>query len=413
MKDLIDRSVLDLIYAIFPLSDYELHHDYLPRILKGFGYDVVRDDKPFGNHSWMYAKGKSPFMMVAHTDVVASITVPKAIYKTVKAWPEPGRQFVLTGDNGLGADDRAGIVAILLVLTFTDYRPDLFFPSGEEVGCVGTKAFVDAMKDKLDDFKHLNFILQFDRKNANDIVQYTDSNTTLVDVFEKTGFFKLAKGSFSDVGTLMPFFNISGLNISTGYFNEHTKHEYLDVDAFVESVYQTINILQTMDMGVKHKYYLKPYEPPKLTEWTTTSVFGNSYTYKSDEPKLTKEDLGIDQDDETIIECSLCTTKIPFHQAINFDQEVYVCNECYHEPSNGMKEITVAECLECGTFLTKKSLVFTTTTDVFGKLTTELSCEHCAGTQLSLFKPISSFNVSEETIDKKNLFFVDDVDKDL
>ncbi len=402
-REALQKSTIDLVWKIFPMTDYQLHYEFLPEVLTSFGYKIQRDDKPFGIHSWMYAKGTSPFMMVAHTDVIPTITLPKQMFITKLIYPDPSPSdnFSLTGDNGLGADDRAGIIAIILLLTYTNLRPSLFFPSGEEVGLVGTKAFIDANKDKLDQFKHINFMLQFDRKGSTDIVNYHDSNKSLVNIFESTKHFKFAVSfSTTDVKELMDFLKVSALNISSGYYNEHTSGETFKPFQLVENVFQTINILETMDLNVKHLFVPTVYVPDPDYDFVSEhkKVYGYGYAYRSANYSAVSSQPLTEQ---TFTEgcCDFCQVNLPKSELNNFDKEYSICDNCYFEPSNGLKDNVFALCRKCNTLLPLESLVFTSSVSIFGKTTTEISCAHCGSAEIILKQPLPAYQLSEEDID--------------
>ncbi|MFN3188859.1 MAG: hypothetical protein ACK42D_05000, partial [Candidatus Paceibacteria bacterium] len=42
--------------------------------------------------------------------------------------------------------------------------------------------------------------------------------------------FKVVRGLWTDIAHLCPWYNRGGVNLSVGYYNNHTTREYLDID---------------------------------------------------------------------------------------------------------------------------------------------------------------------------------------
>jgi hypothetical protein len=354
-KEQLTADAYQLIYKIFLMSDVELF-EYLPTLLVDYGYTITKDSKPFGTHSWMYAKGSSPFLMVAHLDIHPAITVPKTIYAFSSVYPVQTTLPVLYGDKGLGADDRAGVVAILLTLKYTNLRPDIFFPLGEEVGLVGTNAFVESIKESKDKYAHLNFMIQFDRMNAKDVVTYSDTNKTLVNLFTLNDMFVYTQGSFSDISSLMPALGISGVNLSCGYYNQHMKDEHLNVDEFVNSVFNTMTILLANDLTIKHIYTPAVYVPINGQRYEQLELEFGPYTGTQPTDTLITKPVKnsiykTGKDDQEM--CDLCCSYADTNDLTKVDDMHAYCKTCFNEPSNDLKRSLIAFCYDCNSFLTE------------------------------------------------------------
>jgi hypothetical protein len=335
--------------------------------------------------------------MVAHTDTV--LATPTKLYLSptyeVDDYADAlvPSSLTLTGNTSLGADDRAGIAAILHYLDL-GLRPYILFPSGEESGGLGTTEFI---KTDLSTFSgRLNFMIQFDRQGTTDAVQYSDSNDTLMKVFESTGFFKKAEGSFTDISLLMPALNVSGLNLSIGYSGQHTAHEKLDVNAFDRAIEEAYKILTTMDLNVKHQYLkrvyeqLEPFKPTSYAssyygEYDYNTSWGKGYSYNSKKKPTYKST------------CNFCMGD--FDECYQLSDGMDVCKECFNEPSNNLKENCYGFCAGCETHaILNPGSLFETLHFVlsFNTGTLELGCPEC-------LEPLEDVNLDVKVDNKTTL----------
>ena len=82
----------------------------------------------FCTQDFVYATGDIPILLVSHLDTVL-YEPPKTLYTTKD-------RNVIMGKKGLGADDRAGVFAILKILK-AGLRPSVLLTTGEEIGGLG------------------------------------------------------------------------------------------------------------------------------------------------------------------------------------------------------------------------------------------------------------------------------------
>jgi hypothetical protein len=189
---------------------------------------------------FIYAKGDIPIMLVAHMDTVHT-KVPRV--------EQDGD--ILWSSTGLGADDRAGVAAIMEILS-TGLRPHVLFTDKEEIG--GEGARVAASKLEAPD---VNFIIELDRRGENDSVYYSNDNEDFQNYIDSFGF-KFSYGSFSDISILCPRWKISGVNLSIGYYGAHTRNEFLDLGEWGSTVDKVIAILNA-PLTEKYEYVAKKY----------------------------------------------------------------------------------------------------------------------------------------------------------
>lgn len=98
-----------------------------------------------------------------------------------------------------------------------------------------------------------NYIIEFDRANANDAVFYQCAN----DEFEKfitKEFYKTAFGSFSDICEVAPFIGCAAVNLSCGYYRAHTTSEYVVISEMERSIQEACKILERTTENDKFNY---------------------------------------------------------------------------------------------------------------------------------------------------------------
>ena len=121
------------------------------------------------------------------------------------------RDLAIKGKEGLGADDRAGVFAIIQILR-KKYRPYVLFTTDEEMGGYGAHIFVEAHPVA----PNIKYMIELDRAGERDCVFYECENFTFMDYVESFGF-KQAIGSFTDISIIMPEWEIAGVNLSGSY----------------------------------------------------------------------------------------------------------------------------------------------------------------------------------------------------
>lgn len=196
---------------------------------------VLREYYPKENvvqtKNYVYARGTLPVALVAHADTV-HVSLPMEIFYDKD-------KNVIWSPEGLGADDRAGIYAIIDILR-EGLRPTVIICNEEEVGGKGARRFVKAYPKPLD---KINFMIELDRQGHVDMVFYSCDNPEFENYLEPYGF-KTDWGSYSDIATIAPKWGVAAVNLSIGYMDEHTKCERLYVDWMLDTIAKVKNILQ-------------------------------------------------------------------------------------------------------------------------------------------------------------------------
>ena len=181
---------------------------------------VIRFEDEF-----VYAAGDIPVLLIAHLDTVLS-KPPTKIYAT------EDRMIWTSPDTGLGADDRAGVYAIIKII-LSGRKPSILFTTGEEVGGLGAMTFVKMFPRPVSTTKYL---VEIDRRGRGQSVYYDCGNKKFEEYINSVGGFTTHQGIFSDISFICPNWNVAGVNISAGYYNEHTKEETLNFNDLFYSI---------------------------------------------------------------------------------------------------------------------------------------------------------------------------------
>ena len=169
---------------------------------------------------FLYAKGTIPVLLVAHLDTVHREPVKTICYSVDGS--------IMMSPEGIGGDDRAGVYMIHQLIR--KHRCHVLFCEDEEMGGIGANAFVES-SIKLE----IHYILEFDRHGFNDTVFYDCENPEFTKFVTSFGFEK-KQGSFSDISILAPALKVAAVNISAGYYNEHTRHEYINLQVIEKNI---------------------------------------------------------------------------------------------------------------------------------------------------------------------------------
>lgn len=200
----------------------------LRNILGTEGYKEVKNEDGF-----LYAKGEVPVLLIAHMDTVHKIL------PTFFSLACSNGKTVLSSPFGIGGDDRCGVYMILEIIR--ELKCSVLFCEDEEKGCVGARKFADT-----DYVKNLdvNYIIEFDRRGKNDAVFYRCGNEEF-EAFVTAEFFETDFGSCSDISHVAPAAGIAAVNLSCGYYNEHTKGEYVVFEEMETVIEEAKKLIQT------------------------------------------------------------------------------------------------------------------------------------------------------------------------
>lgn len=168
--------------------------------------------------------------IVAHMDTVHNFTTARELIirdGVISA------QYIKSGfPCGLNADDCNGIlVALQLLETLPNLK--VCFTTQEEIGGKGA----DVAADNIEFFLDVRYLIQADRRGKSDLITHTNGINSaskefvkdIESLMEKYGYLE-GIGTFTDIGVLADKLLISGVNISCGYYNEHTFKECCNIN---------------------------------------------------------------------------------------------------------------------------------------------------------------------------------------
>ena len=249
---------------------FQLNQPSLMKAMKQ--YLKSKYDKVISTKEYLVAVGDIPIALTAHLDTVFKNPPNRIFYDRVKN--------VMWSPEGLGADDRAGVYAIVQIIK-SGLRPTIIFTTDEELGCKGSEKLV---KDIPIAPTELKYIIELDRRGSDDCVFYQCDNDEFETYVESFGFV-MNFGSFSDISMICPAWKVAGVNLSIGYYDEHSYSETLYVGQMLNTINKVKNMLAAAEAspyfeykelytkGWLAKYYTHPTEDD---EWGWDPSFGIS-----------------------------------------------------------------------------------------------------------------------------------------
>ena len=267
-------SIRSISYSTEQIRFREWIIDYISQ--KNYKNTTFETDT-YGNLYVKKGNAKNFNCVVAHLDINQKACADFSIV-TNEQW--------ITGINnstgkqiGLGHDDKIGVYFALQMLDrFKNLK--CFFPLDEEVGCVGTGKSDDSF------FDNVGFMVQLDRRGHSDISQSTNgievvteaTKTQLMPILTEYGF-HWEDCMFTDVGELVGMNDKQGVNISCGYYNEHSDTEILNIDQYMNSEAFAFEILKKVQGTI---YNIQP-----VSIWGNYGNYGGGSYKKSSGSKYT------------------------------------------------------------------------------------------------------------------------------
>jgi len=228
---------------------------------------IYRDKVIKNPRNFILVKGTAPILLVAHMDTVHR-SPAKDICKTAdnNIWMSP---------QGIGGDDRCGIWALMECYKKTKTKPWLLFTCDEETGGHGADAFTQDFENETlpTELKNIKLIVEIDRKGSTDAVYYECDNKDLETYIESKGF-HTDFGSFSDISIIAPSMGIAAVNLSSGYYNPHTQHEYIVLSELENTINTVIEIINesTSETFPVYPYIEKKYPYAVNGKWAKNEV---------------------------------------------------------------------------------------------------------------------------------------------
>lgn len=213
-----------------------------PSLLKALRqYLKTKYDTVISTNDYIVAVGDIPVALTAHMDTVFKHPPQDIFYDRVKN--------VMWSPDGLGADDRAGVYSIVQIIK-AGLRPTIIFTTDEELGCLGAEKLVKEIPDAPTELK---YIIELDRRGSNDCVFYSCVNPKFDEYVESFGFVTNF-GSFSDISVICPQWGVAGVNLSIGYYDEHSISETLYVGQMLSTIEKVKHMLKAVHNAPSFEY---------------------------------------------------------------------------------------------------------------------------------------------------------------
>ena len=220
---------------------------------------------------FLYSKGTIPIMLTAHMDTVHEELPKTIVYK----------DGTISSPQGIGGDDRCGIYMILKIIKELDCH--VLFCEDEEVGGEGSAKFIQT--ETCENLVGvINYVIELDRMNDRDAVYYSCDNSEFEGFIEKE-FWSFAYGSFTDICNICPEIKCAGVNLSCGYYKQHTKDEYVvlkEMENAIDEVKRLIKRTTENDYFeyIEKTYYWKNYYNSyydKKSDYTNDNSYDEYY----------------------------------------------------------------------------------------------------------------------------------------
>lgn len=339
--------------GLLKLTQEELH-EYLCEILPSY-YEEDKIIDQYG--SFLYCQGEIPVLMVAHLDTVHKKAPTNIFYDS--------EQGIMWSPEGIGGDDRCGVWSILELLD-RGLLPSIVFTWNEECGALGASDFCTLLQPG--DLEHINFAIEIDRRNNMDCVFY-DLDYPEFEKFIEQFNYKTTWGSFSDISLICPHFGFAGVNLSAGYFEEHTLQEYIDVRGMEYTIERVSKILTDADSQKRWEWKGYDYGSKYKSGGKYSKAYGYGWDYEDYDDYGTNwyyDEHGIKDDkkkNNKIFEwCITCQSLV---ENVNMAPKPYndMCLDCYKK-----LEITEEYCQNCGEV---------TSIDDMADFPNEMICKKC------------------------------------
>ncbi len=228
-------------------------------VFDGFAKMIGIEPSLKSDDNYAFWDNDSPIVLQAHIDIVSS-----PLYECQKSkwidgkWvdqkppKQPEKKKIIRYrerigcTNGiLGADDRAGVMAMVVIMRACVrdklQLPSLLLTNKEESGSAGMRAFVK--DNRMSILSGARIIIAMDRRGCSEYVYYEDPEKPVLQYIESFGFTK-SHGSYSDGRIIATDWKIPHINLSIGYYDNHSTSEILHLDEMMLTVNRVLAMIK-------------------------------------------------------------------------------------------------------------------------------------------------------------------------
>lgn len=294
------------------------------------GYGNILAEKKYGDSGYTV-------LLSAHMDTVASV-------QPNPTWRKNKTEIFTTSGSALGGDDKCGLAAHMAVIRelnkgtkFTG-TIKVLFSREEEIGCVGAS---QAVKLSPEWFQDIDASIVIDRRGGDDIVTGCWSERFCSDEYGAfwevmgtelgiTSFKpKATDGSISDT-MIFSELGINGVNLSAGYYEAHSKNEYIKIHELKRTVRWVTTALD----------HIEKYTFPSF-EYMTDYKYDYKYLWKGN----TKSSVW----DKDWVVCDWCRMEWEDAEMVVTNQGEHICPDCQgYEILDDLPYSETFECAMCG-----------------------------------------------------------------
>jgi len=210
-------------------------------VFESFRYElksIFREDRDDPKQRFVYIEGyrKKKVVLLAHADTYFDeyYGYPQQSHKVF----EEDGFFIGDNKTGIGADDRAGCAMLYLL---KDSGHSLLITDGEEQGKLGSRWLMYHNPDIAEKINRHQFMIQLDLRNATEFKCYTAGTDSFREFIKtKTGYTEPDRDYSTDIANLCR--DITGVNLSIGYYDEHSCHERINISEWEN----TLRIIKNM-----------------------------------------------------------------------------------------------------------------------------------------------------------------------
>ena len=241
--------------------------EYLKDYFVKEGKTVIEDN------GYLFVDGTYPVLLSAHLDTVHDELPKEIVYENGTIW----------SPQGIGGDDRCGVYAIMRILKEIDCP--VVFCEDEEIGGIGSAMFIDsAVFEDLVKSERIRYVIDLDRKGSDEAVYYELDNNDFKNFVEKE-FWHFDWGSFTDICNICPELGVAGVNLSIGYYKQHTKGEYVVLSEMDRAIEETKALIKRTDPNSTFEYIAYSTSYGKYGYWNAYDDddygYYGSYSYGS------------------------------------------------------------------------------------------------------------------------------------
>jgi len=195
-----------------------------------------------GKHYVLWYRGEGLPCLVAHIDHV---------YEE-KGWdkrPILYNEEYIWSPMGIAGDDRCGVYAVMRL--FEELEVNALFTDLEERGGGGAWEACECLQ-----LAKTPYFVEIDRRGERQAVFYNEEEYLVPDFVKIISkYFRVERGTFSDISILGQHFNVASVNLSAGFYNEHqSTSEYI----YIPSLQYTIETVPKLLSELGDKRYELP-----------------------------------------------------------------------------------------------------------------------------------------------------------